>query len=206
MASEALGINAPFNFETTGIPLISIIRIPYRPAGGLGNPALCRIIADESADRVQELMDLGLAFESRDGHPEQKKLSGCTKARSLTCGGSTGREIVLVLREAAQKEGVRFQYNTTVTRLLKDQDGVVCGAAGTQDGHAFQITAGAVVLATGGAGSLFQTNVTPPTQTGDGWAMACDAGCSFVNMEFFQVGPAVAKPHFKFISIATCGA
>jgi hypothetical protein len=56
-----------------------------------------------------------------------------------------------------------------------------------------------VVLATGGAGSMFQTNVTPPSQTGDGWAMAYDAGCRFVNMEFFQIGPAVAKPRMKFI-------
>ena len=56
-----------------------------------------------------------------------------------------------------------------------------------------------MVLATGGAGSLFSVNVTPPTQTGDGWAMAYEAGCRFVNMEFFQIGPAVVHPGLTFI-------
>ncbi len=199
VASEALGINAPFNFEGDGDTPDIYYEDTVQTGGGLGSPALCRIIADEAADRVRELMDLGIQFESRDGHPEQKKLSGCTKARSLTMGGSTGREIVRVLTQAALKAGVRLMDRMTVTRLLRDSRGVVCGAAGVSGGKAFLISAGAVVLASGGAGSMFQTNVTPPTQTGDGWAMAYDAGCRFVNMEFFQVGPAVAIPRMKFI-------
>ena len=199
VASEALGINAPFNFENDGDTPDVYYQDIVETGGGLGDPALCRIIADESAARVRELIDLGLVFEGRDGHPGQKKLSGCTKARSLTCGGSTGREMVRVLRQAAVKAGVRFIYRMTVTRLLKDDTGVLSGAAGVKDGNAFLISAGAIVLATGGAASMFRTNVTPSTQTGDGWAMAYDAGCRFVNMEFFQIGPAVAKPHMKFI-------
>lgn len=199
VASEALGINAPFNFENDGDTPDIYYQDTVETGGGLGDPALCRIIADEAADRVRELMDLGLVFESHDGHPGQKKLSGCTKARSLTCGGSTGREMVRVLKEAAATQGVRFQYHMTVTRLTKDDAGAICGAAGVSPNGPFLIGAGAVVLATGGAGSMFQTNVTPPSQTGDGWAMAYDAGCRFVNMEFFQIGPAVAKPRMKFI-------
>ena len=93
----------------------------------------------------------------------------------------------------------KFRYHMMVTRLVKDESGVLCGAAGVCEGRSFVIGAGAVVLATGGAGSMFQTNVTPSTQTGDGWAMAYDAGCRFVNMEFFQIGPAVAKGRMKFI-------
>ncbi len=199
IASEALGINAPFDYEGDGDNPDIYYEDTVRTGGGLGDPALCRIIADEAAGRVGELMELGLVFESRDGHPEQKKLSGCTKARSLTCGGSTGREMVRVLKDAALKTGVRLMDHVTVTRLLQDSKGTACGAAGLCKEQELYIDAGAVVLATGGAGSLFQTNVTPPTQTGDGWAMAYNAGCRFVNMEFFQVGPAVARRNMKFI-------
>lgn len=61
--------------------------------GGLGDSALCWVLAHEAADRVRELAELGVPFAHRGGHLEQQKLSGCTRARSLTCGGSTGRQI-----------------------------------------------------------------------------------------------------------------
>ena len=55
------------------------------------------------------------------------------------------------------------------------------------------------MLATGGAGRLFRHNVNPPTLEGDGWAMAYRAGARMVNMEFFQIGPAVMWPKIQFI-------
>lgn len=199
IASEALGINAPFNYEDDGDTIAVYERDSLETGGGLADAKLCHIIAEESILRLEELMSVGLEFISCNGHPQQQKLSGCTKARSLTCDGSTGRKIVHVLKEQAQLNGVRIIENLKIVQLHKNGSGAVCGAYGTQNNVSVFIIAKAIVLATGGGASMFSFNVTPPTQTGDGWAMAYDAGCKFVNMEFFQCGPAITKPGFKFI-------
>lgn len=199
VASEALGINAPFNCEGDGDDPEIYLEDTLQTGGGLGDSALCWILAHEAADRVRELAELGVPFAHRGGHLEQQKLSGCTRARSLTCGGSTGRQITRCLKQAALAQGVRLLEQVSILGLCREENGRVCGAWGRDEAGALRIRAGAVVLATGGAGSIFSVNVTPPTQTGDGWAMAYEAGCRFVNMEFFQIGPAVVCPGLTFI-------
>jgi fumarate reductase (CoM/CoB) subunit A len=83
--------------------------------------------------------------------------------------------------------------------MRQAEDGQVCGAVGLVGHYMVSIDALAVILATGGAGRLFARSVNTPDVQGDGWAMACAAGARFVNMEFFQVGPAVVHPLMKFI-------
>jgi len=199
VASEALGINAPFNYMNDGDDPAIYLDDMLKTGGGLGDASLCAILANESEPRILELMAMGVDFVRCDGHPEQQKLSGCTKARSLTCGGSTGRQITGALKRALLQAGVSLHEQTQMLRLCQDDNGTVCGAYGRNMDGPVQYTAKAVVLATGGAGNIFETNVTPATQTGDGWAMAYEVGCRFVNMEFFQIGPAVAHASMKFI-------
>jgi fumarate reductase (CoM/CoB) subunit A len=199
VASEALGINAPFNYEKDGDSPEIFEEDIIRTGGGLADPDLCRVLARESGRRVQELIDMGLEFFSKDGRPWAQKLSGCTKARSLTRGGSTGREMVRVLKKHALEKGVEIIEKIKIIKLYQNETGAIRGAYGICGGKTVFISAGAVVLATGGAASMFNINVSSATQTGDGWAMAYEAGCRFVNMEFFQCGPAVMKPGMKFI-------
>ena len=75
VASEALGINAPFNCEGDGDTPEVYLEDILQTGGGLGDPVLCRILAQESADRVRELEALGVPFTRRNGHLEQQKLS-----------------------------------------------------------------------------------------------------------------------------------
>ncbi|CEP68401.1 FAD-dependent pyridine nucleotide-disulphide oxidoreductase [Moorella glycerini] len=199
IASESLGINAPFNYMGDGDDPDVYFQDMLDTGGGLSDPDLCRVIADEACTRVEELMALGLEFDSEAGHPVQRKLSGCTKARSLTCGGATGREIVRVLKKANISIGVQVIEDVRILDLVKDDNGRVCGAVGLNEKKPIFITARAVILATGGAGRIFRKNVNPPSIEGDGWAMAYRAGARLVNMEFFQVGPAVVKPKVQFI-------
>ena len=199
IASEALGINAPFDYGADGDTPEIFEQDILQTGGGLADPALCRILARESGDRVRELMEMGLEFASRDGKPVAQKLSGCTRARSLTCGGSTGREMVRVLKNHALEKGLEIIEHIKILKLFQDENGAVKGAYGIKAGQTVFIGAGAVVLATGGATAMFSINVSAATQTGEGWAMAYDAGCRFTNMEFFQCGPAVMKPGMKFI-------
>jgi len=166
---------------------------------GLSDPLLCRVIADEACDRINELIAMGLQFDDESGKIVQRKLSGCTKARSLTCGGSTGREIVRVLKEGIHRMGVSVMEHVRIIDLVKDSDGRVCGAIGLSGQETLFINAAAVILASGGAGRIFIHNVNPPTLEGDAWSMAYRAGVRLVNMEFFQVGPAVFNAPLRFI-------
>jgi fumarate reductase (CoM/CoB) subunit A len=198
-ASESLGINAPFDFMGDGDSPDVYYQDMIETGGGLSDPGLCRIIADESCDRVRELMDLGVPFDQEDGHPIQRKLSGCTKARSLTCGGATGREIVRVLKTGLLRLGVELLEHVRVVDLVQEDNGRVCGVAAISDGKPLWIGAKSVVLANGGAGRIFRHHVNPPSVEGDGWCMAYRAGARLVNMEFFQIGPAVFRPAIQFI-------
>ena len=64
VASEALGINAPFDCEGDGDTPEIYLEDMLQTGGGLGDPALCRILAQEAAPRVRELEELGVPFVS----------------------------------------------------------------------------------------------------------------------------------------------
>ncbi|MBI4632530.1 MAG: FAD-binding protein [Deltaproteobacteria bacterium] len=199
MASESLGINAPFNFMGDGDSPDVYYQDMLETGGGLSDPSLCRIIADEACDRISELIGLGVKFDAEKGKIIQRKLSGCAKARSLTCGGATGREIVRVLKKCLIGLGVEILENIRVLDLVKDDNGRVRGAVAVTGGKPVLIEAKAVILAGGGAGKIFRQSVNPPTLEGDGWCMAYRAGARLINMEFFQIGPAVFHPPILFI-------
>jgi fumarate reductase (CoM/CoB) subunit A len=199
MASESLGINVPFNYMEDGDSPEVYYQDMIETGGGLSDPLLCKIIANEACDRVNELIALGIKFDSKNGKIIQRRLSGSTKARSLTCGGSTGREIVRVLKAVIIKLGVEVLENVRILDLVQDDHGRICGAVGLAITKPVFIGARAVVLANGGAGRIFRHNVNPISVEGDGWCMAYRAGARLVNMEFFQIGPAVYKPNIMFI-------
>ena len=199
VASESLGINAPFNYMGDGDSPEIFYQDILETGAGLSDPALGRIIADEACARIDELTAWGVKFDREGGRIIQRKLSGCSKARSLTCGGSTGREIVRALKEGINKLGADIFENIRVLDLVQDDQGRVCGALAMAEREAVWIKAGAVVLSSGGAGRIFRNNVNPPSLEGDGWAMAYRAGARLINMEFFQVGPAVFNAPLMFI-------
>ena len=73
IASESLGINAPFNFAGDGDSPDVYYQDMLATGGGLNDPALCRIIADESCARIQDLTSLGMAFDCKAGVPDSNQ-------------------------------------------------------------------------------------------------------------------------------------
>jgi succinate dehydrogenase/fumarate reductase flavoprotein subunit len=98
-----------------------------------------------------------------------------------------------------RKLGAEVFENIRVLDLVQDDNGRVCGAVALAGDETVLIRAGAVILTCGGAGKIFRHSVNPPSLEGDGWAMAFRAGARLVNMEFFQVGPAVFNTPLMFI-------
>jgi fumarate reductase (CoM/CoB) subunit A len=199
VGSETLGINAPLGCaDPTDSPEVYLEDM-IDTGLGVANENLCRIIAYESGDRIRDLIALGMRFDCKDGRLMQRKLSGCTKARSLSFGGQTGVEIVRTLKKANKELGVDIYEHTRAVDLITHEDRVVGAVCLRKDGTPVAIMAKAVVLACGGAGRLFQRNINPPGVAGDGFAMAYRAGAALTNMEFIQVGPGVVYPNIRFI-------
>ena len=142
-------------------------------AGGLTDADWMARVLSASWDRVEQLASWGYPFPvDDDGRQLRSSLQGPEYMRRM--------------RRKAHRSGVRILDHHPATALTTDGDGVVNGATGIarQDGgRPWRITAGAVVLATGGTAFLsgsFGTNV----DTGDGFLMAAEVGAHLSGMEF----------------------
>jgi L-aspartate oxidase len=94
--------------------------------------------------------------------------------------------MVETLRSQFMPLGVEVEEDLAVVDLIVDGGACSGALALNPDGGPVQITAGAVVLAVGGASQAFPLSHTPGDITGDGYAMALRAGAELVNMEFMQ--------------------
>jgi L-aspartate oxidase len=137
------------------------------------------------------LIDWGAAFDREGGHLALTREGAHSRNRILHAhGDSTGREIAHTLyRHAASLPNVTFQSYAATVDLLVD-DGV--SGALLWDGRSHSVHtvyARAVLLATGGLGSVFLNTTNPDVATGDGVAMAYRAGAEISDLEFVQFHP-----------------
>jgi len=160
------------------------------------DPKLAKILAYESPVRLLDLEARGVRFDkTSDGRFVQRMSDGATYPRACARGAETGREIMRVLSAQVKELGCDVYENMMAVDLTSTGN-VVHGALAI-DMETYELKAfwaKAVVLATGGAGALFKHNVFPEGMTGDGYAMAYNAGAELVNMEFIQIGPAILQP------------
>lgn len=173
--------------------------------GLLCEPELSKNIAFNAPDRFMDLEKWGADFDkTEDGKFVQILSDGARFPRACGKGADTGPVIVKVLMQKANELNIKFVDNISTVDLILDDSGAVIGCYGidkeTQELAIF--SAGAVVLATGGAGKIYAINVFPDGMFGDGYAMAYRAGAELVNMEFIQIGPSIVYPiHFALSGV-----
>ena len=149
------------------------------------------MLVNEGRERVIELIEKGMKFDSDDTGLELGLEGGHTKRRVLHAGGSsTGREMVKFLIAAVEKNpSIKKFESTGVVELLSD--GVSCSGA-LALGNGFEpilFLAKSTILATGGASALFERTTNPESSTGEGIALAFRAGAAISDMEFLQFHP-----------------
>jgi succinate dehydrogenase / fumarate reductase flavoprotein subunit len=152
---------------------------------------MAQLHAQEAPDRVRELEDWGALFDRTDtGLISQRDFGGHRYARLAHVGDRTGLELIRTLQQRTVALGVDVFMECTVTRLLRDVDGIV-GAFGywRESGRFVAWQAPSVVLATGGIGKAYKVTSNSWEYTGDGHSLALQAGASLVNMEFVQFHP-----------------
>lgn len=165
---------------------------------GLADPALVRTYTGEAVEAVEDMESFGVRFDrDENGVMIQRKLdSSQTYARSIKKGDSLGTPIMQVLRRQVKKRGIEQLHEMYVTKLMI-AGGRIAGAVALdfRTGELVAIRAGAIILATGGAGELFPVNSNTPDSTGDGLMLALNAGAELVDLEFIlMLGHAMLYP------------
>ena len=160
-----------------------------RSGGYISDQNLVRQAITQSRDAARGLEGAGIEFVTdADGGVMLYRGAGHTKPRGLT---AKNQSVVACLKNEAERRGVTIHEGIMVTRLLRNDNGVV-GAVGITRNRDFRLfSAKAVILAAGGANRLYP-NVAPPIAdpqygtTGDGFCLALTAGVPLVDMEFAQ--------------------
>jgi len=160
---------------------------------GLCDPVAVRTLVEEGGQAIADLLARGVGFDSDPSGPRQlarTREGGHSRSRVVHAGGdATGAELERALTEAVRATpSVRSVEHAFLVDLVT-HDGRVTGALLWADGGPHLVRAGAVVLASGGAGQLFADTTNPPLSTGDGIAAALRAGAVLADMEFVQFHP-----------------
>ena len=163
-------------------------------AGLCAAPAV-RVMVESGPSYVMDLIRLGAKFDEHDGQLTMAREGAHSLGRILRAGGdATGHEIESALVRRARALGITIQEGTSALRLVLEQ-GRCTGVDALSDDGPIAFRARATILATGGAGQVFSHTSNPSVSTGDGMAIAWQAGAELMDMEFFQFHPtALAIP------------
>lgn len=157
----------------------------------LNNWRMAQLHAQESPDRIRELENWGALFDrTPDGEILQRAFGGHTYKRLCHVGDRTGLEMIRTLQDKGVHSGIEVYMELTIFRLFKDS-GKIAGAIGywRKTGEFVVFKVKAIVLATGGGGKAYQITSNSWECTGDGHALAYEAGAELIDMEFFQFHP-----------------
>jgi L-aspartate oxidase len=161
---------------------------------GLCDERAVRVLVEEAPRRVRELVEWGVGFDTQDGVLMVGREAAHSRPRILHArGDATGLaiETALIAGLDRPRHAVDVYERHHATRLLLDSKGN-CRGLECVDGDTGQtrsVAANAVVLASGGAGRLWRCTTNPEPATGDGIALAWEAGAAIAGMEFVQFHP-----------------
>ncbi|MGE5206118.1 MAG: L-aspartate oxidase [Chlamydiota bacterium] len=169
---------------------------------GLCNVEAARVLVEEGPERIEELIAWGTHFDRSGTKLAFTREGAHSRSRILHAhGDSTGREIGRTLHaKAATLKHITF-CEFMFTTDLQVENGRVAGAQMISDnGQSHSVSAGAVLLATGGLGQVYRETTNPEVATGDGVVMAFRAGATVSDLEFVQFHPTAlylkAAPRF----------
>jgi succinate dehydrogenase / fumarate reductase flavoprotein subunit len=157
----------------------------------VNNWRMAELHAQEAPERVRELEGWGALFDrTKDGRILQRNFGGHRYPRLAHVGDRTGLELIRTLQDHGVHQGLDVHMEVTVLTLLKEGDRIAGAVAYDRERGRFRVfKAKAVVLATGGIGRAYKITSNSWEYTGDGHALAYDAGAALMDMEFVQFHP-----------------
>ena len=157
------------------------------------------ILVNEGPERIEEIIAEGMKFDSKNGILSLGLEGGHHKRRILHAGGdATGRWITeFTISKVLEQKNIEIFENTLLIDLLTQGEecfGVRCWSeSGTltqkAGGEEILLYANHVFLTSGGTSAIYARTTNPQTTVGDGVAIAYNAGCRIMDMEFIQFHP-----------------
>lgn len=161
------------------------------------DPELVRTLVAGIHPALCELRAEGVKLRRAD-HGGQREFIPCFDHKHRDWNGIEFDSVREVLGKKIQALGITVLPDCDALTLVR-KEGRVCGAVVLSEGKLRYLGCKSLVLATGGYGSLFQHHLCTEDVEGIGQAMALDAGCTLVNMEFMQVMPGYLTPAYKTV-------
>ncbi len=157
----------------------------------INNWRMAELHAKEAPARVRELESWGALFDrTSDGKILQRNFGGHRYPRLAHVGDRTGLEMIRTLQDHGIHQGIDVHMEVTILTLFKRGDRVVGALGYDRERGRFRLFRGrAIVIATGGIGRAFKITSNSWEYTGDGQALAYQAGAALQDMEFVQFHP-----------------
>jgi succinate dehydrogenase / fumarate reductase flavoprotein subunit len=162
----------------------------------LGDQDAIQVLCDEAPDDVYQLEHWGAIFSrTEEGRIAQRPFGAAGEPRTAYAADITGHVLIHVLYEQLLKRDLQVYEEFFAWKLVVDDDrcqGVI--AWDLINGGLKTIGGKTVIVATGGAGRLYTGTTNAYACTGDGMAMALDAGVPLKDMEMMQFHPTTLAP------------
>ena len=175
---------------------------------GICNLEAVEMVVCEGPDRIKELIDFGVNFNTKNFRGKERldlgREGGHSKKRIVHAHDMTGNAVEeVLLKKAKNTKNITIlehhvaidlvTYSVRMKRgmVISSRDDICCGAyvLDVQNNQVKTFQSKMTFLATGGAGKVYLYTSNPDVATGDGIAMGYRAGASVANLEFVQFHP-----------------
>ena len=173
----------------------------------LGDQDAIEIMCRSAGRALIDMEHMGVTFNRDDeGKLGTRAFGGQRRARTFYVGDFTGQALLHVMFEQLMKSDVRSYEEWFVTSLIIE-DGQVCGVTALEirTGQLHAIRAKTIIFCTGGCGRLFEPSTNALIVTGDGMALAYNAGAGLMDMEMVQYHPTTLAGSGVLLSEAARG-
>ena len=173
----------------------------------LGDQDAIEVMCQSAGRSLIDMEHMGVTFNRDDeGRLGTRAFGGQRRARTFFVGDFTGQAMLHVMFEQLIKSGVRSYEEWFVTGLIQE-DGQVCGVTVLEirSGQIYAIRAKTIIFCTGGLGRVFEPSTNALIVTGDGMALAYNAGARLMDMEMVQYHPTTLSGSGVLISEAARG-
>jgi aspartate oxidase len=166
-----------------------------RSGKGLNNCRLTRKLAAESPLMLHKLEDYGVKLMRQNGSFKKRRPPGHSVPRNIPTDWTglsylnRGLSCMLPLLEKLTELNISVISGVSVFQLIKDGPKVIGAIGLDRNNKVYTFAADSVILATGGGGYLYAKTNNTRDITGDGLALALDAGCRLQDMEQIQFYP-----------------
>jgi L-aspartate oxidase len=162
---------------------------------GLSDKRAVDILTREAPARIADLVGYRVPFDTLDGEIALTLEAAHSVPRVLHAGGdATGEHIEVTLSRSVRTSGIMVLEDFMATEILVENEKVTgVRVLDCRTGSIEELGCRSMILATGGAGQLFKYNTNSDVATGDGIALAYNAGAEIIDMEFFQFHPTALR-------------